>query len=373
MSRRAADWTVALAAAALALAACANERPRPVEPTAVETQAARVSTAPAPSVERAPACGPHTLPPDLLYAADGLCVRVVAYGQGELRSITFARAGDLLTVNSSGEIRRFRDVDHDGVFSPGPPETVAWAKTGATGGQECRMGDDALYCRTPGSVRRWRYDPAIAGGGTGELVVTGIPDSDPGARRPLAVWDGRLYVSNSVIKSFELAKLVPGSPTAWKDGDRVEQGTRLPVAIGHGRRRMVALDDEGVRALASDDTVVRLPRGSAASAMAFPQPGAPFALPAKWSEGGFVARRGSHPGDQSTGHDVVWGSLTSPAEVVFGAGSDGTYRGGDWSWTLGDARDASVSPTGLAISPQDGALYVTSAGGAIYRVALRGR
>lgn len=369
MSRRAAE--LALVAAALLAASCAKEqRPPPIEPSALETRAAPVP-APSPSADRDAACGPHALTPDLHYAAEGLCVRVVAYGQGDLWSIAFAPNGDLLAVNGKGEVRRYRDVDRDGVFASGPPETITWAKTGATGDQECRFDVAELYCRSKDGVKRWRYDAEK--GGAGELVLAPIPERERRSRHPIGVWDGQLYVSNSVVKRFDVSKYVPGRPLTWKDGVLLEQGVKVPSAIGRGPRRMVALDDEGVRALDADETVVRLPPGSAASAMAFPDPAISLALPAKWHDGAFVARHGSRTAGQPTGHDVIWGSLSSPAEVVFGAGRNGVYRGGEWSWKLGDAADDSVSPTGLAISHVDGALYVTSAGGAIYRIAMRGR
>jgi glucose/arabinose dehydrogenase len=318
-------------------------------------------------------CGPNALPPDQHYAGAGVCVRAVAYGQGDLRSVTFASNGDLLAVTAAGEIRRYRDANRDGVFSPRPPETITWGRTDATGDQECRIDRDQLYCRSTYRVQRWRYDPAKDRSGPGEVIVAGIPEREPHGRRPLGVYDDGLYVTNSVTKRFALSKVVPGRPLQWKDGELLEQGVKVPAAIGRGPRgRMAALDDEGVRALEADETIVRLPKGSAASAMVFPDAGANLALPDRWRTGAFIARAGARA-PHGSGHDVIWGTLTTPAEVVFGGGREGAYEGGDWGWRSGDAGDVSVSPTGLAVSPVDGALYVTSAGGAIYRVATRGR
>jgi glucose/arabinose dehydrogenase len=71
-----------------------------------------------------------------------------------------------------------------------------------------------------------------------------------------------------------------------------------------------------------------------------------------------------------------------PYETVFGGGKYGSPRDGEWSWKMGDAGEDPVRPVGVAISPLDGALYVSSdntAGlssarsGCIYRIALLGK
>ena len=71
-----------------------------------------------------------------------------------------------------------------------------------------------------------------------------------------------------------------------------------------------------------------------------------------------------------------------PYETVFGGGKYGAPRDGEWSWRLGDDGEDPVRPVGVAISPVDGALYVSSdnrsgpmskRSGSIYRIALVGR
>jgi glucose/arabinose dehydrogenase len=131
------------------------------------------------------------------------------------------------------------------------------------------------------------------------------------------------------------------------------------------------------------------------------------ALPRRWTGGAFVTLHGSWNRDQSTGHKVVWlpfsddGSaaeqprLTSngldvPYEVVFGGGSgDATCEegrapvDGGWGWLDDDGRGEDlVRPVGVAVSPLDGTLYVSSDNaqvlgtdgpgmnqGALYRIA----
>jgi hypothetical protein len=75
------------------------------------------------------------------------------------------------------------------------------------------------------------------------------------------------------------------------------------------------------------------------------------------------------------------GTTTFPYEVVFGGGRAGKPVDGPWSWHAGGAGEAVVRPVGVAISPFDGALYVSSddsggarqssaPNGAIYRIGL---
>lgn len=111
-------------------------------------------------------------------------------------------------------------------------------------------------------------------------------------------------------------------------------------------------------------------------------------LPERWRGGAFVALHGSWDRTPSTGHKIIWLSpelpmskdgLTFPHEVVFGGGAKNQHRDGAWSTPDEDV----VRPIGVAVSPIDGALYVSSdnakvaltkAGkgdGVLYRIALR--
>jgi glucose/arabinose dehydrogenase len=122
-------------------------------------------------------------------------------------------------------------------------------------------------------------------------------------------------------------------------------------------------------------------------------------LPARYAGGLLAALHGSSNREQPTGHKVVWLPLdadgnppmptstatetTYPYEVVFGGGKAGAPKDGQWSWKGARGGETMVRPVGLAISPLDGALYVSSDNapvglglslgkneGAIYRIAM---
>jgi glucose/arabinose dehydrogenase len=117
------------------------------------------------------------------------------------------------------------------------------------------------------------------------------------------------------------------------------------------------------------------------------------ALPPEWEGSALVALHGSWDTSPSVGHQVVRISLGSEAgdamptassegarfehEVIFG----GARGDGLWGWASGTAGEYPVRPVGIAVSPVDGALYVSSDNasvlmgtesperGAIYRIA----
>lgn len=114
------------------------------------------------------------------------------------------------------------------------------------------------------------------------------------------------------------------------------------------------------------------------------------ALPERYRGGAFVALHGSWNRTTGTGYKVVWipfdaqgnapmptstaTTTTFPYETVFGKGDANGPVDGDWTWALpGNTYwEARVRPTGVAISPIDGALYVMSDhGGNIYRIGLK--
>ena len=111
------------------------------------------------------------------------------------------------------------------------------------------------------------------------------------------------------------------------------------------------------------------------------------ALPEKWRGGAFVAFHGSWDRGTATGEKVVWlpfdasghpqmptsdtSTTTFPYETVFGGGDAGGPKDGPWSWNDGTIGE-SPRPVGVAISPVDGALYISSdASGMIYRVGIQ--
>lgn len=122
-------------------------------------------------------------------------------------------------------------------------------------------------------------------------------------------------------------------------------------------------------------------------------------LPEEWVGGAFVTLHGSWNTEPPSGYQVVWvpfdqtGSAPMPTartsgprfvhEVVFSGISGEEPTAGPWSWQNEGAGESTVRPVGVAISPIDGALYVssdngpvlgvdggTSGDGAIYRIGL---
>lgn len=494
MSARGADVVAHLAVISAAVIAagctgCKNDKPgaTPLE------RDARLHSAEA-SARRGAACGPRGLPPDRHFVAEGLCARVVAHKQGPLRGITFASNGDLLAVTADGEIRRYRDVDHDGIYAESAPETVVWAKTGGDNGHNCYLDGPDLYCGAKTGVKRWRYAPEVDQGGPGEEVIVGMPEGGRHPKHPVAVWDGFVYAvsgsadnsmspmpadfdtNRNIVKRFALEKYAAGKPFQWKDGEIVVRGVRNITAMARDPRgRIFGIDNSfddvahgGVDVHQDNpgEAIVALERGkryaypfcffaqrvvengevippgtplgsevkhdtpvfkelaknikstrddawcaanvdrpisfvqahSSALGMTFPAPDGKFALVDKWRAGAFVALHGSWDRETSTGHKVIWipfdadgktpmptstkDATTFPYETVFGGGKYGAPRDGEWAWKLGDAGEDPVRPVGVALSPVDGALYVSSdnAGGptsaksgSIYRIALLGK
>jgi len=123
-------------------------------------------------------------------------------------------------------------------------------------------------------------------------------------------------------------------------------------------------------------------------------------LPREWRNGAFVALHGSWNTEPSVGHQVLFvpfdedgnapmptarpEGTSYPFTVVFGGGDEAAHDDGIWGWgsdlTMGEDP---VRPVGVAISPVDGALYVSSDNasvafsgepterqGSIYRIGL---
>jgi glucose/arabinose dehydrogenase len=112
------------------------------------------------------------------------------------------------------------------------------------------------------------------------------------------------------------------------------------------------------------------------------------ALPERYRGGAFVALHGSWDRTVATGYKVVWvpfdaaGKSPMPVstattttfayETVFGGGDTTGPKDGPWSWADKGYGEA-VRPAGVAISPVDGALYVSTdtGGGNLYRVGAK--
>jgi glucose/arabinose dehydrogenase len=431
-------------------------------------------------------CRGVALPADQAFVGEGLCVRAVAVDQGKLRQITFSTTGDLIGVTQDGRIRRYRDVNDDGMFS-GSDEIRVLATTGGKNGNNAAFDADEtfLYAGTPDGVRRWRYSSALDDLGAGEDIVVGQPSSGTHQLHTVHVYDGFLYVHSgsqgnaavpmlpdydterSVLKRFRIADF-DRTPFDWSDGELYYGGIRNMVGFtrnpkdgelygvvnglddlvyggvdvhltnpgedlihlergqAHGypycfTAQHIASEDGMIVAgtqLASDvieqagDAAFENPHDDAWCAehsskplTFFPAHSAPLdvtfvdnagALPASWQGSALVALHGSWDTEPSVGHQVVriplsdMGSMPMPAvtpestlfphEVIFG----GAVGDGLWGWASGASGEYPVRPVGIAISPVDGALYVSSDNasiyqgtdteeqGALYRIALTG-
>jgi glucose/arabinose dehydrogenase len=114
--------------------------------------------------------------------------------------------------------------------------------------------------------------------------------------------------------------------------------------------------------------------------------GRPASLPEQWARGAFVTQHGSWNTMPSVGHNVVLFPFapgepsmprtdqTPPAypfTMVFGGGNAAGHMDGEWGWSSGSAGENPVRPVGVAVSPLDGALYVSSDGeGVLYRIGM---
>ncbi len=111
------------------------------------------------------------------------------------------------------------------------------------------------------------------------------------------------------------------------------------------------------------------------------------ALPESLRGGAFIALHGSWDRSPNTGYKVVWmpfdangnppmptstaAATTFPYETIFGGGDANGAKDGAWSWN-GSGLGESPRPSGVAISPIDGALYIASdSGGVLYRVGVQ--
>jgi len=412
------------------------------------------------------------LPPDQHYVAPGLCASAVALDQRNLRQITFASNGDLLGVEQSGSVIRYRDVNADGMFD-GATEIVELGNTGGNGNNaHLDEANGYLYAGSPDGVVRWPYADDATSLGTPEPVVINQPSSGSHTYHTVHVYDGMLYVHSgsqdnvvapatpeydtdrSVLKRFDLAQLDAAAPFDWAAGELVASGLRNMVGytrdadgnlfgVVNGIDNLsyqgedVHLDNPGEvligiepgqafgypfcftaqnistaqgvvppgTQLASevdgfsnphDDAwcqqnsqlpVSFLPAHSAPLDISFyTASDAPAALPDEWLGGAFVSQHGSWNTMPSVGHNVVVFPMGSgqammpettqtppvyPFTVVFGGGSSAGHVDGEWGWSVGDRGEDPVRPVGVAVSPIDGALYISSDGeGALYRVGV---
>src|SRR6188474_901509 len=123
-----------------------------------------------PNVQSVGVCRGVVLPEDAAYVAPGLCVRAVANEQTQLRQLMFTPDGVLIGVTMAGSIRRYRDLNDDGMFE-GAAEVVEIAQTGGDNGNNAHLEGGYLYAGSPDGVKRWAYSAQMDDLGEGEDVV----------------------------------------------------------------------------------------------------------------------------------------------------------------------------------------------------------
>jgi glucose/arabinose dehydrogenase len=410
-------------------------------------------------------CRGTALPTAQHYVPSGMCARTVATGQGALRQLVFSSNGDLWGVNGSGQIKRFRDANGDGVYQSG--EIVNWATTGGNG-QNVHIDEAGgyLYSGTNAGVRRWMWSNTIDSGGAGQDVLTGQPSGGHG-KHTVHVWDNWMYVmsgssgnvtssststydtNRNIIKRFNMTNF--STAFTWSSGGEIfVDGIRNVLGFNRdamGRMYGVQNGQDDVTYGGMDvhndnpgEVIIRLEAGShhgyplcmvaqrinniapgtqvrseifpgnqrddawcqtatnAARPVTFVQahsapmditfflPGLPAgALPERWRNGAFVSLHGSWNRSPATGFKVVWvpfnadgtsplptnsgNTTTFPYEVVLSGGNASASQDGMWGVSGGESN---VRPVGVAVSPVDGALYISSdTDGYVYRVGLQ--
>lgn len=194
-------------------------------------------------------CRGAPLPAGAHYVPPGFCARHVAGGMRNARQLAFTPSGDLFVTNYWGEIFFLHDADGDGVWSPA--ETHFWATTEGVGATNSHLDVSGgyLYTGSPLGVRRFAWSEGLLAAGPGEDVVVGQPTDGGHRLHTTHVYDGYLYVQSgssaniddptapaydtnrSLIKRFDLSKLVPGSPFAWSAGEPFTVGLRNTVGF----------------------------------------------------------------------------------------------------------------------------------------------
>jgi glucose/arabinose dehydrogenase len=168
---------------------------------------------------------------------------------------------------------------------------------------------------------------------------------------------------------------------------RVEGGSGMVAPGTQLASTVTGLDnphDDAWCAQNANEPVSFLPAHSAPLDIAFYAARVAGALPDTFQGGAFITQHGSWNTEPSVGHAVLFlpfgnGEPTMPQSeatppefpfsVVFGGGNADAPADGEWGWQVGDSGEDPVRPVGVAISPRDGALYVSSDGqGALYRI-----
>lgn len=245
------------------------------------------------------------------------------------------------------------------------------------------------------------FDPAAPWGWSeGEVVVTGIRNMVGFASDPR----GRLYgVVNGIddlLRAGEdvhldnpgddLIRIEPGASHGYpycftaqrilgSDG-LVRPGTQLAGAT----EGWANPHDDAWCAENSREPVSFLPAHTAPLDIVFAGDSGLGGLPDELRSGAFISLHGSWNTTPSVGYAVVFlpfenGTAAMPGvgddgpvfpfTVVFGGGSSAGHVDGVWGWEAEGVGESVVRPVGVAISPRDGTLFVSSDGeGVIYRI-----
>ena len=166
--------------------------------------------------------------------------------------------------------------------------------------------------------------------------------------------------------------------------DVVPPGTMLASAIRQGPKvdgsDFVNPHDDAWCAANATSPVTFFTAHSAPLDIAFSETSA-SGLPANLMGGALVAVHGSWDTEPSVGHKVLFipfdskgqapqptadaSGATFPFTTVFGGGTSAGEQDGIWGWSSGGWGENPVRPVSVAISPVDGALYVSSDNGNI--------
>jgi glucose/arabinose dehydrogenase len=373
-------------------------------------------------------------------AFEGNGAEIVEWGSlgGSGHNCTFA--DDFLYCGSKNGVVRFRYGD--GNTQAGPAEEVIADSVGHGGASpySVRAYDGMLYVaastadgfvsplsrdydRERAVVKRFRIadfaDKKPVAWKNGELFVSGARSAVAMARGPrgrlyaaIDNFDDVLYAGVDVhadnpgegLVSLEKGKRY-GFPFCFhaarvvQNGNVVPPGTPLRADVKNELGGVVESNKDDAWCGANTDRPLSFFQAHTSVLDLEFVPGTSTGLPARYAGGLLAALHGSRNRDSPTGYKVVWlpldaegnatmptstvGETRYPYEVVFGGGKRGAHRDGPWSWKGPHGGETTVRPVGLAISPTDGALYVSSDNapvglslpvgkpeGAIYRIAV---
>jgi glucose/arabinose dehydrogenase len=374
-----------------------------------------------------------------VFDGDGAEIIEWAFTGGNGHNCAFA--DDFLYCGSKNGVVRFRYGDGNGKSGAGDEVITGQPGSGDHPAHSVRAYDGMLYVasgsdgnsmdpmprdydRERSVVKRFRIadfaEKKPIAWKDGELLVTGVRNATAMARGP----KGRLYAGinnlddvhyagvdvhednpGEVLVSLEKGKRY-GYPFCFhaarvvRDGSVVPPGTPLRADVKKGAvggllnsnkddAWCAANTDRPLSFFQAHTSVLDLEYVAATST----------GLPGRFAGGLLAALHGSWNREAPTGYKVVWLPLNAegnppmptstatetryPYEVVFGGGKSGAHKDGQWSWKGQSGGETMVRPVGLAISPIDGALYVSSDNapvglslpigkneGALYRIAL---